>query len=147
MIARRMLAAVVACAAGLAVNPAFAHHSYAIFDLTKTITISGTLKAFQWSAPHAWIDVLVPAADGGSELWPIECVGPPFMIRAGWSKDMMKPGDKLILDIHPLRTGKLGGACDAITLPSGRKMSLGSFSYPRSPPAASQDGKETLPGK
>ena len=106
---------------------AIAHHALTIFDSSKVVLIVGTLKQFQWASPHSWIDVLVPAPDGSGVLWPVECAAPVVLVRAGWSKDMMKVGDKISVEVLPLRTGRPGGACVGITVPGGRKFVLDAY--------------------
>jgi hypothetical protein len=106
--------------------PVLAHHSFSIFDVNKTITVSGTVQRFQWSSPHSWIDLKVPKEGAESELWSVECGAPGLLARHGWTKESLKAGDKITLDLHPLKTGRSGGACLAVTLASGKRLDLGS---------------------
>ncbi|HEX3398424.1 MAG TPA: DUF6152 family protein [Steroidobacteraceae bacterium] len=84
--------------------PAFAHHSVAMFDTQKQLTLSGTVRVFQFSNPHCFIQLLVP---NGSELveWNIEMASPAHLIRNGWNRNTIKAGDKLIISINPARAG------------------------------------------
>jgi hypothetical protein len=113
------MAAVICCC------PVLAHHSFSIFDVSKTITIKGTVQRFQWSSPHSWIDLMVPKEGGQSETWSVECGAPGLLAKSGWTKDSLKPGDKVSLELHPLKTGRNGGACLAVTLADGKRLDLG----------------------
>jgi hypothetical protein len=92
----------------LLVAPAFAHHSGAMFDDQQRLTLTGTVRQFQWTNPHCWIQVLVPAQ--GSEIeWSVEMGAPVELFRGGWRPRTLKPGDKITVVIHPARDGSKGG--------------------------------------
>ena len=94
----------------IAVPPAFGHHSIAMFDATKITAIKGTVKEFQWLNPHALLWINVDAGNGAApQLWGIEMTSPGVLTRNGWSKRSFNPGDRVSLDIAPLRDGKPGG--------------------------------------
>jgi hypothetical protein len=117
----------IAAVAGatLVVAPdAQAHHSYAMFDMQATKTITGTVKDFEWTNPHTWLWVYVTNASGAQEQWGIEGMSPNFLGRRGWSRSTLKPGDKVTLDIHPLRNGERGGSFVSATLPNGKVMKM-----------------------
>jgi hypothetical protein len=101
---------VIGAALALATTVATAHHSFAMFDSGKDQVITGTVKDFQWTNPHIWIQVNVPAADGKVTEYSIEGGSPNGLRRAGWTKDAMKAGDKIVLTMHPLRDGSPGGS-------------------------------------
>jgi hypothetical protein len=103
---------------------AVAHHSYAMFDMQATKTITGTVKDFEWTNPHTWLWVYVTNASGAQEQWGIEGMSPNFLGRRGWSRNTLKPGDKVTVDIHPLRNGERGGSFLSVTLPSGKVMKM-----------------------
>ena len=84
---------------------AVAHHSFAMFDNTKDVVLEGTVKEFQWTNPHTWTQVMV----NGTE-WSIEGGSPNGLKRSGWNKNSMKPGDKVVMTIHPLKDGTSGGS-------------------------------------
>ena len=109
--------------AGIAVAmsaiPAFAHHSFAMFDAEKSMTLEGTVKEFQWTNPHSWILMTVNNAQGQPEQWAIELNGPGGLARQGWVPKTLTPGMKVKAVIHPLRDGTNGGQFMAITLPDG----------------------------
>src|ERR1700684_3451478 len=90
----------------LAVSPAYAHHSGAMFDRTKETKIVGTVTEFQWTNPHASFKVDVLGDDGKTATWSIEMNGPNNLIRAGWKRTTIKPGDKVTVTINPLRDGR-----------------------------------------
>ena len=100
---------VVAFAALLTANSAFAHHSFAMFDQSKTVTIQGTVKDFRWTNPHVFIQVMVKNDQGVDEEWSIEMTSPEHLVRTGWKPGTLKPGDKVTLNIHPLRDATIKG--------------------------------------
>jgi hypothetical protein len=121
---RRQLIALATGAAFQAATgaPALAHHSFAMFDASKKMTLSGTVKEFQWINPHAWVFVMVPGRDGQLEQWAIEMGGPGQMARQGFSSKTLAPGMNIELTIHPLRDGTNGGQFMALTLPDGTQL-------------------------
>jgi Family of unknown function (DUF6152) len=106
-------------AAVMCAIPAYAHHSFAMFDSSQLVTLEGTVKEFQWTNPHAWIHLLVPDGEGPPVHWAIEMNGPSGLVREGWYPKTLTPGMKVKVVIHPLRDGKKGGQYLAITLPDG----------------------------
>lgn len=99
----------LACGLALSAGPAVAHHSFAMFDLSKTTTIEGNVKEFRWTNPHVFIQMLVENDSGTEEEWSIEMTSPEHLARAGWRPGTLKPGDHLTLSIHPMRDGIAGG--------------------------------------
>jgi hypothetical protein len=99
--------------------PALAHHSFAMFDRDKDVTLEGVVKEFQWTNPHTWIQLLVTGPDGKVTEWSIEGTSPNALKRQGWRADAVKSGDKVIAVIHPLRSGEAGGSLVTVTLPDG----------------------------
>jgi len=98
-------------------NSALAHHSFAMFDNKKEMTLEGTLKELQWTNPHIWVQVMVPDPATGKEVeWSIEGGSPNNLSRRGWSRNAMKPGDKVVVLIHPLKNGEPGGSLMKITV-------------------------------
>ena len=114
--ARRLLAGVLIGAA----LPALAHHSFAMFDRDKEVTLVGTVREFQWTNPHAFIEMDVPDSKGTAEKWSIELNSPNNLTRQGWKSSMLKPGDKISLTLNPLRDGKRGGLFVSVVLPDGK---------------------------
>ncbi|MET0282167.1 MAG: DUF6152 family protein [Steroidobacteraceae bacterium] len=103
----------------LAAGPALAHHSGAMFDPARTATIMGTITEFNWTNPHSSFKVEVAGADGKSEVWAIEMNSPQNLIRSGWKRTTIKPGDHVTVTVRPLRDGKPGGSYMSITLGDG----------------------------
>lgn len=100
-----------------------AHHSTAEFDYTMTLVISGEVKEVQWTNPHSYLQVLVPAAQGsGLDQWGVEIGAPNINVRMGWRKDSVKPGDKLTLTIAPARDGRKFGTLRFLTFADGRRL-------------------------
>jgi hypothetical protein len=100
-------------------GPAIAHHSFAMFDQTKTVTLEGTVSEFQWTNPHAFIHIEVPNGAGGKRLWQVELNSPNNLRRQGWKSTSVKPGDQVTLVLNPLRDGSQGGLFVSVTLPDG----------------------------
>lgn len=109
-----LMAGVVTVFLGAA--PAFAHHSFAMFDFQKTVVRQGTIKSFEWTNPHSWIVMVVKNAAGADEDWAVECSTPNTLARQGWTRSTLKPGDKASLKMHPLKDGKNGGSLVEATI-------------------------------
>jgi hypothetical protein len=89
--------------------PSLAHHSSAMFDMDKVITLSGTVTEFQWTNPHCFIQLAV-AHGAATEEWSIEMGAPIQLFERGWKRSSVKPGDRISVVIHPMRDGSMGGA-------------------------------------
>ena len=96
--------------AGLAAVPATAHHSFGMFDNTREVWLEGTISEFQWTNPHAWIQVMVKGADGSEVEWSLEGGSPNILSRNGWKRTVLQPGDKVRILIYPLKSGEPGGS-------------------------------------
>jgi hypothetical protein len=96
--------------AALATTPAFAHHSVAAFDNQKSVTLVGTVKEFQWTNPHTWVQLMVKDASGKEVEWSIESSSPNSLGRQGWKRNSLKPGDQARIVVHPMKDGRPGGA-------------------------------------
>jgi hypothetical protein len=103
--------------------PAFAHHSSAAMDSSRTVTVDGVVKEFRWGNPHCWLDVEVPDAKGAIALWSFEMTSPQILARAGWKSTTIKFGDKVKVVGNPMRNGDPGGLFVRVTLPDGKVMS------------------------
>ena len=88
--------------------PAFAHHSFAMYERDKTVTLSGTVKEFLWTSPHVSTQVLTDNRHGPM-TWAIEGGSPAVLARGGWTSTVLRPGDKISLGIHPRKDGGAGG--------------------------------------
>jgi len=102
--------------------PAFAHHSAAGIDRSRTVTLAGTVKQFGWQNPHSWMEVEVPDDKGVVTTWKIEMTSPAFLIRAGWKASTLKPGDKVTVKAYPLRDGDPGALFQSVTLADGSTL-------------------------
>jgi hypothetical protein len=109
-----MFLSMALCGAAL---PAPAHHSFAMYEPTKTLTFKGTVKAFQWTNPHVvlWI-VIQPEGGGAAQEWSLETTSPGVLTRNGWTRNSMKPGDRVSVTLSPLRDGSHGGSLNSVTL-------------------------------
>ncbi len=101
--------------------PASAHHSYSMFDMKKTIAMEATVTKFKWQNPHSFILADVKSPDG-SENWAIEMTSPNNLVQEGWKRTSLKPGDKVTLYVHPLRSGAKGGSYVGVKLADGNKL-------------------------
>ncbi|MEO8467610.1 MAG: DUF6152 family protein [Gammaproteobacteria bacterium] len=110
-----------------AVEPgaALAHHSGAMFEPELRITLNGTIRDFQWTNPHAWIQVAVPGADGKSTDWSFECGSPNTLSRLGWRPATLKPGDAVAIVANPMKDGTHAGLMYTVTLADGRVLGPG----------------------
>jgi hypothetical protein len=127
MIRRTVLALLLAVCTGSAAS---AHHSFAMYDQTKIVTVTGAVRSFQWTNPHAvlWL-LLIPKPGAPAELWPAELpTSPGNLTRMGWSKTSVKPGDKVTIEINPLRDGRHGGSLKKVTLvETGKVLTVGAI--------------------
>jgi hypothetical protein len=105
-------------------SPAMAHHSFAMYEPTKTLTFKGTVKSFQWTNPHVVVWVLVQPDDGSAaQEWSFETTSPGVLTRAGWTRQSLKAGDKVSVTFSPLRDGSHGGGLNSVTLlDTGQKL-------------------------
>lgn len=116
----------LAGALGLAVfggaGPASAHHSFAMFDMAKDTTISGTVRQFQWTNPHAYIQLNVPDANGRMVEWSLEMGSPMYLYARGWRPGSLKAGMKIVVTLHPLRDGRPGGMVQTASSADGKPI-------------------------
>jgi hypothetical protein len=113
---RASMGVVLAAVVGAA-SPAVAHHSFAMYEPTKTLTFKGTVKSFQWTNPHVILWVLVqPDGGGAPQEWSFETTSPGVLTRNGWTRQSLKAGDKVSVTFSPLRDGSRGGGLNSVTL-------------------------------
>jgi phage-related protein len=103
---------------------AFAHHSFAVYDHTKTLTLRGTVTKFQWTNPHAYLEMDVKQADGSVKHYSVELTSINMMQRVGWRSNMVKAGDQVTAVIAPILTGEPVGLGLEVTLADGTKKEL-----------------------
>ncbi len=110
-----------------------AHHSFAMYDQARLVVLNGTIRDFQWTNPHSVIWVITGGVGGKPEdVWSVELpTSPGNLSRLGWSKHSLKPGDKVAIEVNPLRDGHHGGSLKRVTLlATGEVLTVGA------PPAA-----------
>jgi len=115
----------VALAAGAWTTGAWAHHSYAMFDRGKTVTLNGTVREYRWTNPHTWLQVTVPNDAGGTDEWSVEMGSPFELLRNGWTAKTIKAGDKVSVQIHPVKDGTKGGGFVSAMDADGRQLGGG----------------------
>jgi hypothetical protein len=111
--------AVFAAALALAILPEVgaAHHSFAMYDQAHPLVLRGEIQGVQWTNPHVVVRFVGARASGGeSQPWVLELTSPGNLTRIGWTRRSLKPGDKVELEINPLRDGQRGGALKRATL-------------------------------
>jgi Family of unknown function (DUF6152) len=114
---KRFSMGVILTAMAGAASPVLAHHSFAMYEPTKTLTFKGTVKAFQWTNPHVVVWILVQAEGGGAaQEWSLETTSPGVLTRAGWTRQSLKAGDRVSVTFSPLRDGSHGGGLNSVTL-------------------------------
>ena len=115
-----------------------AHHSTAMFEPENRVTLTGTVKDFQWTNPHAWIQVAVTGADGKSADWSFECGSPNTLSRQGWKPSTLKMGDQITVVANPMKDGTNAGLLYTVTLSDGRVLGPGAPTPPAAAPAATR---------
>jgi len=105
----RAFISLYAMCAVLGGNAALAHHSPVMFDQTQQMTLTGTVREFQWTNPHSYIQLVVKNAEGQDEEWNLEMAAPTYLYNLGWRPSTVKAGDTLTVTIAPLRKGGNGG--------------------------------------
>ncbi len=115
--AKLALGATAAC---LAASPVLAHHAGVMFDGSKEVVLEGTIKEFQWTNPHIWIQVNTTDTAGKVIEWSVEGGSPNLVGRQGWKRNSFKTGDKVTMKIHPMKDGGKGGSFMSATFADGR---------------------------
>ena len=106
----RSVCSLLLCVLLGAALPAYAHHSFGMFDNTREVWLEGTIREFQWTNPHAWIQVMVADEKGAEVEWSLEGGSPNILSRNGWKRTVLQPGDKVRILIYPLKSGEPGGS-------------------------------------
>ena len=113
---------------------ALAHHSAAMFDFSKTVTVQGTVKEFQYTNPHSWLQMVVVDPDGKSVEWGFETEGPSTLLRAGIKAKTFQPGEHVTVVANPMRDGRPAGSWISATKADGTVYNL----RPKGPPPAAK---------
>jgi len=96
------------------------HHSFALFDLTKKVTIKGVIAKVEWTNPHVWVEADVPQPDGTKVRWGIEFTSINHLTRLGMKSNTIKPGDTIEFTVNPYANGTPGGRFQVMKLPNGK---------------------------
>ena len=108
---------------------ATAHHSPVMFDQTNQVTLTGTVREFQWTNPHSYIQLVVKDAQGQEVEWSLEMGASVYLYNLGWRPSSIKAGETLTVTVAPLRKGGNGGlllkATRADGTPIGREVAGG----------------------
>jgi hypothetical protein len=96
-----------------------------MFETTKTVTLNGAVTAFEWTNPHAYIELDVKDEAGAVKHWSVELGSPSILQQGGWKFSTLKKGMEVTLVLNPLKNGNPGGLLVQATLPDGRKLGNG----------------------
>lgn len=111
--------------AALVTMSAAGHHSFAPYEPTHQIKLSGTVAKFTWQNPHVYIELDGAEAEGEIRRWLIECANPGILNRVGWRFNMISAGDEITVIVAPLRDGRPGALLKQVTLGDGSTYSNG----------------------
>ena len=117
---RKLMA--ILCGAMMLPSLAFAHHSFAMFDMTKEVTVSGTVRQFQWTNPHAYIQLVAKDAAGRDVEWSMEMGAPMYLYARGWRPRSLRAGMRVNVTLNPLRNGRPGGVVRDVTDAEGKPI-------------------------
>ena len=117
----QLAAAAALVTASLSVGAA-AHHSFAMFDMGKEVTVKGKVKKFQWTNPHAYIQLVSKDASGKEVEWSMEMGAPMYLYARGWRPGSLKAGMDISVTLNPLRNGKPGGVVRDVTTVDGKPI-------------------------
>lgn len=126
---------------------ASAHHSYAMFDRNTTKSYQAVVRIWEFTNPHAYLWVYIDDAAGKPQLWGLEAPGPSNLIRAGWNKNTVKPGDKVTVEINPVRDGRNAGNLVKLIASDGRTLEAGPLPGAPGGQGVLNDGPEAAPEK
>jgi hypothetical protein len=102
--------------------PVFAHHGAAAYDVSKKVTVKGTVKQWYWVNPHCVL--LVDTTDDAGQIvhWSLETQNPLSMANLGWSNDSFKQGDQVTVSLTPAKNGRPIGLIVDVVLANGQKL-------------------------
>ena len=119
---RAVVTSVVLAGVLLWARPAQSHHSNVAYEVTRVVTITGVVKEFRWVNPHTWLHLMVD--EKGTQVeWQVEGRAPGVLLRAGWTKTSLKPGEKVTVDMSPAKDGSKVGIIARITKEDGTILS------------------------
>lgn len=109
-----------------AAGSTLAHHSFAaIYDTEQSVTLSGVVTNVEWLNPHAHFFVDVTNEDGSVANWDFELASPNGLMRLGWRRDSLRPGDEVTVVGIPARDGSARANTRSVTTPDGRSLFSG----------------------
>lgn len=117
---KRLFSGLFTTAFIFAAGSASAHHSYAMYDMTKTLTATATIKEFRWGAPHSSVSVVIQGETGEPKNLTLQGAAPTTMAKAGFNPKDLRRGSKVEITWHPLRDDPLGGTLASIKFEDGR---------------------------
>jgi hypothetical protein len=119
----KKVALVLLALAFIDVQDASAHHSFAMFDASKTVTIEGTVKSWEWTSPHAWLTVnVIDTKTHKVDEWALEGYAIGALRGMGYARDSFKAGDKITVTVNPRKNGSVGGFFLSVRLGNGRVL-------------------------
>ena len=111
----------------VAAAPAFAHHSFAAqFDTKKPITLTGVVTKLEWTNPHAHFFISVKDESGAATIWDFELGSPNGLMRRGWNRNSLKPGDMVTVMGYKAKDDSKMANARSVSLADGRKIFAGS---------------------
>jgi hypothetical protein len=118
---------------------AIGHHSFAAeFDAEKPVTLKGVVVKWEMINPHGWITIDVRGPGGKTTQWMVETSNPNGLMRLGWTKNSLKPGDEITVEGYLAKDGSNTANAARVTLADGRKVFAGVTGTPDGPPASPQ---------
>ena len=111
-------------------TPVFAHHSFAMFDIEKTVTLKGTVREYEWTNPHSWLRMMIADDKGQTVQWAFEMSSPARQVQLGMTKDSVHPGDVVSVTFHPMKDGTRGGQFIQAILANGQPVVRGERGTP-----------------
>lgn len=127
----------IGAALGLVIaGQALSHHSFAMYDNTRSITVKGTVSKWQWTNPHAYLEIDAPGENGATTRYVLEGTSINLMVRAGWRSNMIKVGDKVTAVAAPTKDGKPSGLLLEVTFANGETKNMSipeGYTFKRTP--------------
>ena len=104
---------------------AWAHHSQSEYDSRSKVEIEGTVTKVEWKSPHAWIYVDATNDQGQNVNWGFELPSPNTLMRRGWTRNSLKPGDRVTVTGSPARNFPTLAIARTVTDSNGKPLFTG----------------------